>query len=72
MYRTKIVIVFLFASSSLHSQSISNDGNYVTAKVNGSLIIQSTQNIWKKEVLKGSNVMFTPDNKQVIYIVGDS
>jgi len=56
--------------------AISNDGNYVSYYVNNQpfpsrkLVLQSTQNDWKKEFIGASTVKFTNDSKYIIFKTG--
>ncbi|QEC45408.1 alpha/beta hydrolase family protein [Pseudobacter ginsenosidimutans] len=53
-------------------RSISNNGKYVAYTINpqegdGTLVIQATDNSFKKEFARGANAVITPDNRFVIF-----
>src|SRR5205823_14786303 len=57
----------------LSRPALSNDGNYLYYTIfnqpvkSGTLIIQSTNNHWKKEIIGASALFFTNDSKQVVF-----
>ena len=58
--------------------SISNDGKYVAYTINNrpykksTLVIQATDNSWKKEFIDATPIMFSGDSKQFIFQTNDS
>src|SRR5687768_17252843 len=63
----------LVGFTNLFSQSsLSNDGNYVFSNIENVLVVQSTTSLWNKEFKNASSPQFTPDSKQIIFMLGDS
>ncbi len=62
----------MMAVQSVSERSISNNGKYVAYTISpqegdGTLVIQATDNSFKKEFARGSNAVITPDNRFVIF-----
>lgn len=74
-----IISLHFFAGHILAQHGISANGKYVfvtedkTQNYSGStLLLQSTDGKWKKEIRKGNNASFTADGKMIVYRSGDT
>ena len=57
---------------SIGERAISNDGRYTVYTVtpqegDATLVIQRTDNSWKKEIARGYNAVITEDNRFVVF-----